>query len=349
MSSASGAVLIVGPSWVGDMVMAQSLFKLIKERSPDLSIDVLAPSWSSPLLRQMSEVRKAIEMPIGHGVVALGKRRRLARSLGGAQYQQAIVLPRSFKSALVPWWARIPRRTGYLGELRYGLLNDRRTVDERRLPRTVERYVALGLEPEEPFPKEFPLPNLQVDSAATATTLSSLSLIPGDKSVLALCPGAAYGPAKRWPAHYFGAAAQAMLRQEWCVWVLGSHAEHEAGEAVCVAAGTGCVNLAGRTSLEQTIHLLARADGVVTNDSGLMHVAAALNRPLVAVYGSSDPAFTPPLSPLSRIERLGLSCSPCFARECPLGHTRCLQDLRPERVIEALQRLLAQESPSVPP
>lgn len=160
MSTSAGAVLIVGPSWVGDMVMAQSLFKLIKERSPELSIDVLAPPWSNPLLRQMREVRAAIEMPIGHGTLGLGLRRRLGRRLFDARYHQAIVLPRSFKSALVPWWARIPRRTGYLGELRYGLINDRRTVDERHLPRTVERYVALGLEPGEPFPRNFPLPKL---------------------------------------------------------------------------------------------------------------------------------------------------------------------------------------------
>nr|MBS0021244.1 lipopolysaccharide heptosyltransferase II [Gammaproteobacteria bacterium] len=324
------------------MVMAQSLFKLIKDRSPQGSVDVLAPPWSSPILRQMPEVREAIDLPIGHGVLALGKRRHLARSLRGAQYQQAIVLPRSFKSALVPWWARIPRRTGYLGELRYGLLNDRRTVDQRCLPRTVERYVALGLEPKEPFPETFPLPNLQIDTAASASTLSRLCLTPGNQSVLVLCPGAAYGPAKRWPADYFGAVAQAMLRQGWGVWVLGSQAEQAIAGAVCTAAGSGCVNLSGRTTLEQTLHLLARADGVVTNDSGLMHVAAALNRPVVAVYGSSDPVFTPPLSPRSRIERLGLSCSPCFARECPLGHTRCLQDLRPARVIETLQQLLAQ-------
>ncbi len=333
---------MVGPSWVGDMVMAQSLFKLIKTRSPATSVDVLAPPWSSPLLRQMKEIRAAIDMPIGHGALALRARRRLARSLIGAQYQQAIVLPLSFKSALIPWWARIPRRTGYLGELRYGLLNDLRAADKRRPPRTVERYVALGLEHAEPFPEEIPLPSLQVNAAEIASTLTRFGLIPGDKSVLVLCPGAAYGPAKRWPAFHFGAVARAMLRQRWGVWVVGSHAERETADKVCGAGGTGCVNLAGRTTLEQTITLLARADCVVTNDSGLMHVAAALGRPLVALYGSSDPAATPPLSPLARVERLGLSCSPCFARECPLGHTRCLTDLRPERVIEALQQLMVQ-------
>jgi heptosyltransferase-2 len=322
------------------MIMAQSLFKLIKERSPQLCIDVLAPGWSSPLLQQMPQVRAAIDMPIGHGTLGLSRRRRLGRSLVSAQYQQAIVLPRSFKSALVPWWARIPRRTGYLGELRFGLLNDVRSVDERRLPRTVQRYAALGLEPGESFPEKFPLPSLQVEAGAIASTLRNLALVPGHQSIVALCPGAAYGPAKRWPAAYFGIVAQIMLRQGRSVWVFGSDAEQETAEEVRDAAGTGCVNLAGKTTLEQTIHLLARADCVVTNDSGLMHIAAALNRPLVAIYGSSDPAFTPPLSPRSRVERLGLSCSPCFARECPLGHTRCLMDLHPERVIETLQQLL---------
>lgn len=324
------------------MVMAQSLFKLIKERAPEIAVDVLAPPWSNPLLRQMPEVRAPITMPIGHGTLGLRVRRRLARNLMGAQYQQAIVLPGSFKSALIPWWARIPRRTGYLGELRYGLLNDLRPANQRRPPRTVERYVALGLEADEPFPEQFPLPSLQMDVAAIASTLARLVLSPEDRPVLALCPGAAYGPAKRWPASHFGTVGQALLRQKWNVWVLGSDAERETAEAVCVAAGSGCLNLAGKTTLEQTISLLARADGVVSNDSGLMHVAAALNRPLVAVYGSSDPTATPPLSPLSHIERLGLSCSPCFARDCPLGHTHCLTDLQPKRVIEALQQLIAQ-------
>lgn len=321
--------------------MAQSLFRFIKERSPQRCIDVLAPSWSNPLLQQMPEIRHRIEMPLGHGTLKLGVRRRLGQSLVDAHYRQAIVLPRSFKSALIPWWARIPRRTGYLGELRYGLLNDVRTVDERRLPRTVQRYVALGLEPGEPFPEQFPLPSLRVEATATASTLRHFAPDVGDRPVIALCPGAAYGPAKRWPASYFGVVAQAMQHRGWCVWVLGSHAEQPIAEAVCAAAGTGyCVNLAARTTLEQTIHLLTRANGVLTNDSGLMHVAAALNRPLVAIYGSSDPGFTPPLGSRARIERLGLACSPCFARECPLGHTRCLTDLHPERVIAALQQLL---------
>lgn len=337
----AGAILVIGPSWVGDMMMAQSLFKVIKQRSPYLSIDVLAPSWSGPLLRHMPEIRQAIELPVGHGTLALGLRRRLARSLLGAGYQQAIVLPNSFKSALIPWWARIPRRTGYLGELRYGLLNDRRAVDAQRLPRTVERYVALGLEPEEPFPDHYPQPRLEVDATLATATLSQFGLPRGDQPVLALCPGAAYGPAKRWPAPYFGAVAKAMLDQGWGVWVLGSDADRTSAAAVCDAAGSRCVDLAGRTTLEQTIDLLQRADAVVTNDSGLMHVAAGLNRRVVAIYGSSDPAFTPPLSPLSRVEHLGLSCSPCFARECRFGHTRCLTDLLPDRVIEALQRVLA--------
>lgn len=276
-------------------------------------------------------------MPLGHGRLALGVRRHLGRQLAAKHYQHAIVLPGSFKSALVPWWAGIPRRTGYLGELRYGLINDLRKVDARRR-RTVERYVALGLKPGETFPAQFPLPSLREDSAAIAATLDHFALRAAGRPILALCPGAAYGPAKRWPAQYFGLVAQRMLRRGWWVWVLGSQAERKVAEAVCATAGSGCVNLAGKTTLAQIINLLARADEVLTNDSGLMHVAAALSRPLIAIYGSSDPAATPPLSPLARIARLGLKCSPCFARECPLGHTRCLLDLQPQRVIEMLEQ-----------
>lgn len=324
------------------MVMANSLFRLIKERTPDVAIDVLAPTWSRPLLRRMREVRRAIDFPIGHGELRLGARYQRGRALIAAQYQQAVVLPRSFKSALVSFWARIPRRTGYLGELRYGLLNDIRWLDEARLPMTVQRYVALGLEQREAFPETWPRPNLQPNARSLEATLLRLALTPDGKPVLALCPGAAYGPAKRWPADYFGRVARLMLDQGWVAWILGSRAEQDTARAVCHAAGPGCVDLSGQTTLEETIDLLAQADCVVTNDSGLMHVAAALNRRVVAIYGSSDPAFTPPLCPSSRIERLGLACSPCFSRVCPLGHTRCLQDLHPERVIEALQQLLAQ-------
>lgn len=339
--SAPRRCLIVGPSWVGDMVMAQSLFKLLAARHPEMTIDVLAPAWSEPLLARMPEVRRAVAQPVGHGRLALGERYRLGRSLRAEGYDWAVVLPNSLKSALIPWFAGIPRRTGFVGEFRYGLLNDARRLDKSALPRTVQRFAALAVPPRAPVALEqLPLPRLTVDAEAGEAAVERLGLETG-QPVLGLCPGAEYGPAKRWPAEYFAAVARHYRTLGWQSWVFGSERDREIAEAVCRDAGPGCVNLAGRTTLTEATDLMARCRAVVSNDSGLMHLAAALQRPLVAVYGSSDPGFTPPLAAAGavRIERLGLACSPCFERECPLGHLECLRGLHPERVVRALTRL----------
>lgn len=328
-------ILVVGPAWVGDMVMAQSLFKVLRKRYPQCEIDVLAPAWTEPLLKCMPEVRDAIPMPLGHGQLEIGVRRRLGKSLRAKKYTRAIVLPRSLKSALVPFFARIPKRTGYLGEMRYGLLNDARKLDKQRLTMTVQRFVALGLPPGTAYPPACPSPQLKIDTEAARQTLREFDLSLRTPA-LALCPGAEYGPAKQWPAAYFAEVARYKRSRGWQVWVLGSSKDAAVAEEITRLVGDGCTNLAGQTSLAQAIDLLSQATAVVSNDSGLMHVAAAFDRPLVAVYGSSDPNFTPPLSDNSRIETLGLECSPCFKRECPLGHTRCLADLTPDRVIHTL-------------
>ncbi|MGH8579177.1 MAG: lipopolysaccharide heptosyltransferase II [Gammaproteobacteria bacterium] len=331
-------VLIVGPSWVGDMVMAQSLFRLLLKQHSDLAIDVLAPVWSLPLLARMPEVRSARELPWGHGDLKLAGRYRLGRSLRALGYTWSIVLPNSFKSALVPFWARIPRRTGYLGEGRWGVLNDVRRLDKNRLKMTVQRYVALGLPSGAPSPESFPLPGLRVKTSSVACSLKALGL-ERPRRLLALCPGAEFGPAKRWPAEYFAEIARRKRAQGWAVWVFGSERDAEVARRVCERVSGGCVNLAGRTTLGEAMDLLSLATAVLSNDSGLMHVASALNRPLVALYGSSDPGFTPPLNPTARIEYLGLPCSPCFKPTCPLGHLDCLRTLEPERVMAALERL----------
>lgn len=331
--------LVVGPSWVGDMVMAQSLFMDLKRHHPDLTIDVLAPAWSEPLLRRMPEVAHSISMPVGHGKLQLGVRRQIARTLRADHYDWSILLPNSFKSALIPYWAKIPRRTGYQGEMRFGLVNDMRRLNKQLLPMTVQRFVALGLEADAELPPHCPSPELDIDQDEVRETLAHFGFEAGD-AVLALCPGAEYGPAKRWPAEHFARIAKAKLDDGWQVWVFGSERDREAADALCAQAGEGCVNLAGRTTLSQAIDLMSCAAAVVTNDSGLMHIAAAMDLPLIALYGSSDPHFTPPLSATARIERLGLECSPCFKRTCPLGHTRCLYDLEPERVLRTLDSIV---------
>jgi len=322
------------------MVMAQSLFKALKRREPEVSIDVLAPGWSLPLLARMPEVSQGIEMPLGHGRFALGERRRIGRRLRGHGYDQALLLPNSWKSALIPFWAGIPRRTGWRGEMRYGLLNDIRRLDRARLPMTVQRFVALAAEADAPLPEIEP-PSLQVEERAVKAALGRLELNRSDRPLLALCPGAEYGPAKQWPPAAYGELAARLAAQGWAVWLFGSEKDRAVCGAVNEASKGVCMDLGGRTGLADAVDLMSLADAVVSNDSGLMHVAAALQRPLVALYGSSDPAFTPPLNPQSRILSRRLPCSPCFKRECPLGHLDCLRGISVDEVEQALAEATA--------
>ena len=326
--------------------MAQSLFMAIRARHPDAFIGVIAPAWTESLLERMPEVDLPLAADFQHGALGLAERRRQARALRAHRFDQAIVLPRSIKSALVPWLARIPRRTGYRGEMRYGLLNDIRPLDEQALPLTVQRFVHLASERGEAPASGYPTPRLETDAGGTDKALAAVGLARPDRPLLALCPGAEYGPAKRWPAKHFATLARAAADGGSAVWLFGSKNDADITAAIVAGSGGSCVDLAGRTSLGQVIDLLSLADAVVSNDSGLMHVAAALDRPLVALYGSSSPAFTPPLAPDATIISLGLDCSPCFARECPLGHFRCLEDLAPSRVLAALAPSLQQNAPA---
>lgn len=327
--------LIVGPSWVGDMVMAQSLFMRLKELHPSAAIDVLAPAWSEPLLERMPQVRRSIVMPLGHGDFNLKRRYVLGRSLEG-QYDRAIILPNSWKSALVPAFAKIPQRSGYRGEFRYGLLNDLRLLDKLRLPMTVQRYVALADSTGAVSPPTVVEPQLITKSEEIEATLQRLSLPRPNGRLLALCPGAEYGPAKRWPAKHYAAVAQYWLDQGGSVWLFGSAKDQAVTAEIMSYTQNACIDLAGRTALGEAIDLMSLADTAVSNDSGLMHVAAALGLKVIAVYGSSDPGFTPPLSRRGRVVSLELACSPCFKRECPFGHYNCLRQLLPERVIAHL-------------
>jgi len=319
------------------MVMAQSLCKVLKAQQPEASIEVLAPPWSAALLARMPEVSASVVQPLGHGQLGLFARYQLGKHLRGRGYTQALVLPNSFKSALVPFWARIPRRIGYVGEWRYGLLNEARVLQPQVLRRTVDRFVALALPVAAALPT-LPIPRLQASGPGGQAACAKLGLSV-DRPVLGLCPGAEYGPAKRWPTAHYAAVARQHLRSGGQVWLFGSAKDAPVGAQIAAEAGAGCVDLCGRTSLAEAIDLLALTSAVVSNDSGLMHVAAALDKPLVALYGSSDPGFTPPLSPRARVLSLNLSCSPCFKRECPLGHLHCLTDLTPDQVNRTLAAL----------
>ena len=317
------------------MMMAQSLFINLKQQIPCCLIDVLAPDWSLALLERMPEVNRAVSLSVSHRQFGFNARLQLGRQLRGFAYDQAIVLPNSWKSALIPFFAGIKRRTGYIGEMRWGLLNDARRLDKPRLPMTVQRFVALGLESNGQLPPEYSYPKLAI-SVQMQRSVREKFQIDQAKKVLALCPGAEYGPAKRWPGRHFAEVAREKHLQGWQVCLFGSDKDSAVARQINDLAGGVCRDFTGRTTLGEAVDLLSLADAVVSNDSGLMHVAAALDKKLIAVYGSSDPGFTPPLHDKAVIINLKLACSPCFKRECPLGHTDCLTELLPQSVLAAL-------------
>lgn len=333
----TASCLVVGPAWVGDMVIAHALFQTLHAQDPTRPIDVLAPAWTHPLLARMPEVRQAIVSPFGHGALQLRQRYRFSQTLSGAHYQQAYVLPQSFKSALIPWWADIPERIGWRGEMRYGVLTKQRRLDKQAFPLTVQRFVALA-DLHAPAVANPPSPYLTVDSVIQAAVYAKFHIEP-NKPLLVLCPGAEFGPSKRWPERHYITVAQAYIAQGWQVCLLGSPKDRPVLETIHSGAHEKTLQLGGNTTLSEAIDIIAGASRVITNDSGLMHVAAALQRPLVALYGSSDPSMTPPLYSKATILHLDLPCRPCFKRECPLGHQACLQNLIPAQVLHALECL----------
>ena len=337
MSDSGSQYLIVGPSWIGDMVMAQSLFMTLKQRDPECEIDVVSPEWSLPVLDRMAQVRQGIALPVQHGKFSFRMRYRLGRSLRSKAYSRAIVLPRSWKSALVPFFAGVPVRTGYKGEMRFGLLNDIRKLDRKVLTQTVQRYVAHAYAETDVAvsPPEIPFPELRPDKANTDRLLERFGLNL-DKPVVGFMPGAEYGPAKQWPIEYFSRLAGLLAGRGYQVWILGSAREQHLGEAIQGKGMGELYNLCGKTELVDVIDLLACAEQVVSNDSGLMHVAAALDVKVNVIYGSSTPDYTPPLTRSAEIFYTGLSCSPCFERTCRYGHYDCLSGITPEEVFERM-------------
>jgi len=327
--------LVVAPAWIGDTVMAQPLFMRLHRSIPGLQLDALAPPWVTPVLRRMPEIGEIIDNPFAHGELSLKARYGLARQLAQRGYRQAYVLPNSLKSALIPFFAGIPERIGFTGESRYGLINRRHTLDEVALPQMAERFAQLAQTPGSPLIRPVDYPRLESGPGQQAETLAKLG-IERPPRIAVFCPGAEYGPAKRWPARHFAALADELGQRGYAVWLLGSPKDRPVGEEIVRLATTSTPrNFCGETSLSQAIDLIAASSFIVCNDSGLMHVAAALGRPLVAVYGSSSPGFTPPLSDRATILSLNLKCSPCFKRECPLGHLDCLNKLEPPRVLDA--------------
>jgi heptosyltransferase-2 len=336
--------LVVAPSWVGDAILSEPLIAALVERGAR-AVDVLAPAWCGPVYARMRGVRRVLDAPFAHGRFGWRARRDLGRALRAERYTHAFVLPNTWKAALVPLVARIPRRIGYVGELRYGLLTQAKRLDRKRSPLLVTRYAALaGKVAAPPSPKLLP----DAENARAAMRAMGLSLA---RPVAILCPGAEFGPAKRWPAEHFAALARRLEGDGHAIWILGSPNDRAAAAGVVAALGADAANvvdLTGRTDLGTAIDLMALASLVVSNDSGLMHAAAAVGAPLVALFGSSSPQYTPPMSAAAQVARIDIACSPCFRRECPLGHFRCMRELSPEMVYN-LARRSPGAAPPVPP
>ena len=331
-------LLVVGPSWVGDMVMAQSLFKTILSQSPTTLIDVIAPEWSLALTKRMPEVNKGIISPIKHGEFGIMKRFQLSEWIRPSKYDQAIVMTRSLKAALVPWFAGIPIRTGYRGEMRYFLINDMRSLGTKTLNQTVKRFVALGSLSSQLPAIESPSLSVSVENIDIILNKLNLDI---KKPIMAIMPGAEYGPAKQWPADYFSTVVQTYLSKDWNVCILGSQKDKgvatEIKSSISLNISDRLFDLTGMTTLLDAIDLLSVSKVALTNDSGLMHIAAAVNTPLIALYGPTSPEFTPPLSKNSKVlrkitgyirDRQGTERS---------GYHKSLIDLRPEEVLDELE------------
>lgn len=334
--------LVISPNWIGDAVMAQPLLRLLKQHHPERPIDVLAPAWVAPVWRAMREVDTVLEAPFRHGALQLRERRKYAEILRARGYAAAYVLPNTLKFALIPWLAGIPQRVGYRGEMRYGLLNVMHR-DNRNAPRPmVSFYAALANAPtgDVPPPSALPRPSLFVPEERVLQVVVRLALH-AERPLVLFAPGAEFGSAKRWPAIHFAALAKTLFEERPGVQIglLGSGKDRDVCEEV-VAQAPGVRNLAGVTKLDEAIALIAHADAVVSNDSGLLHIASALNRRIVAIYGSTDPNHAPPFSDVATSLFLGIECSPCRQRECPLGHHRCMNEILPAMAWEPLQRMV---------
>jgi heptosyltransferase-2 len=341
------SILIIAPNWIGDAVSTQPLLANLKALYPNSKIDVLASNWVAPIYRACSEVHEVIEAKFEHKKLQWGLRKQLAKELESKNYQTCFVLPNSFKSALIPWLANIPFRIGYRGEFRFGLINlalDNPSKIKR--PPMVEHYLALSqvLQDDQSLAHIKPIPRLNVSNTAKQSVERKLqnSNINPD-SIYVMCPGAEYGPSKRWPTEHFAVLAQNLIAQNsnYQIILLGSNSDHGlAQEITAHAKHSGKIhNWCGTTSLDEAIALIGMSKAVVSNDSGLMHIAAALQTPQVAIFGSSDPAHTPPLSDKAKMIWLNMPCSPCHKRVCPLGHLRCLKDILPEQVLATLNTL----------
>ena len=332
-------VLIVGPAWVGDMVMSQALYRALKEINPETHISVLAQGGLKPLLERMPEVDEILKFCLGHGELKLSERKRIGETLRKENFSKAFILPLSFKSALVPWHALIPERIGWRGEWRNVLLSDCRKLDKEAYPLMVQRFMSLAYPRSEQPPRKLLYPKLVPKESNQSFKILDINLRV-EENLLAICPGAEFGGSKQWPAEYYAEVVNMVLGKGWQAWIFGSPNDRSVAELIMKKVDESvrdrCIDLVGKTDLSEATDLLSLASVVLSNDSGLMHIAAALGKNVIGLYGSTSSDFTPPLSDSVELISTDIGCRPCFKRECPFGHLRCLTEIKPDRVLGAI-------------
>ena len=338
--TAEAPILIVPYMWIGDFVRCHTVVKLLQQRFPSRPIDVLTTAMVAPLVDYMPGVRQGIVADLARKRLALGRHRALAARLREERYGQALVMPRTWKSALAPYLAGIPVRTGFVGEARFGLINDRRW-GERRLPRMIERCAVLALPDGEAWPAPWPQPELDVPGAELAAWRQRLGLAAEGRAVVAFAPGAV-GPSKRWPSGQYAELARRLAADGDAVWVIGGPAEKELAAEIVAANPTRIRDLTG-PDLRNAILALAAADVAVSNDSGLLHVAAALGTPAIGIFGPTSPWHWAPLNPIAAVieTKHELACRPCHQPVCRLGHHRCMRDISVDQVAIATRQAIA--------
>lgn len=325
-------ILIIAPAWVGDLVMSQTLFKLLRRKYPNnLTIDVFASKFLHPLIARMPEVDNIIDNPFQHKEFNLLKRIKVGLSLRKNKYDEVIILPNSIKSAITPFFAGIKKRTGFIGESRYILLNNYFKLNKNALPLMIDRFCALGNGGQKANHIEFP--KLETDSKNQEILRNKFNLN-NSRTLIAFCPSAEYGPAKRWPPEHFAKLADLLDENKYQIVILGSQKDSEISQQITQRTMHSVIDLCGKTDLKDAIDILGLCKHTITNDSGLMHIAASVNSHVIAMYGSTSENFTPPLSTNAEIVKITLECSPCFERTCKFGHYNCLRAISPESIYE---------------
>jgi heptosyltransferase-2 len=335
-------ILVIPYMWIGDFVRCHSVVGLLRKRFPDRPVDMLATTLCAPLADYMPGLRKAVLVDLPRGSIALAQQKLLAERLKPEGYGTALIMPRTWKSALAPFLAGIPERTGFFGEGRLMLLNDLR-FGERKLPRMIDRCASLALPRGAELPNKWPAPQLKVAPAEIAAWRTSRGLAEDGHPVVAIAPGAV-GSSKRWPSTAYAAVVRQLLADGFAVWVLGG--PDEKALAAEIVGDTPARNLTGH-DLRDAILALASAAVTIANDSGLLHVAAALGTPAIGIFGPTSPWHWAPLNPLAAtIETTSkLSCRPCHKPSCRFGHHRCMREIAPEEVIAAARRAVAAVHP----